>query len=377
MTWVAAILFWHALAGLIPAQPRSIPARLLGVWWVASWVGQSFALPLALAAAAVAAFALAHGEGVGGALGTLATLGFALGHRRNRRAGKAMLRAMGLAPRIPWTAGLWPIVGRDRRVRRVRGISYGAEGVRQTLDLVMPVAPPAGPMPVLIHLHGGAWITGHKDQQARPLIHHLAANGWLVADMNYRLGPAHRLPVQVSDVLRAIAWVKANAAQHGGDPARVAVTGGSAGGHLTAMAALAHDDAALKPGFEEADCAVAAAVPVYGRFDMLDRERRSGRNHAALTRFAADRFMPGAPDERWNAVSPIDRVRADAPPMLVIHGTGDVLLPHQEAAAFVAALPTRVTYLPLRGIEHAYDIADSALTWAHVRAVRAWLERTV
>ena len=375
MIYVAVILLWHAVAAAVPAQPRSMPARLLGPWWVASWIGQSFALPLAIAAAVSALSGWRDGEPMVLLPALAATLVFAFVHRRNRRAARLLLSAMDLPTRVPWHAGLWPLATGARGVRRVKDVAYGTHGWRTTLDLIMPAEPPAGAMPVLVHIHGGAWITGRKDQQAKPLIHHLARAGWLVADVNYRLGPAHRMPVQVSDVLRAIAWVRAHAADHGGDPARIAVTGGSAGGHLTAMAALAHDDPALKPGFEAADCRVQAAVPMYGRFDMLDRARRAGRNHAALTRFAASKFMPGPPDDAWHAVSPIDRVRPDAPPMLVIHGTGDVLLPHAESADFAAA--TGSTYIALPGIEHAYDIAASAVTWGHVRAVAAWLERII
>lgn len=376
MDYVAALLLWHAAAGAIPAQPRSIPAALLGVWWVASWVAQSFAAPLLLAALAVAAFAWHDGHVAGVLMAAPAAVLFAFVHLRNRRAARLLLRAMGLADRVPWAAGMWPIVRDDPRVRRIADLSYGDHGVRNRLDLILPVVPPSGPMPVLVHIHGGAWITGHKRQQARPLIHHLAAHGWMVADVNYRLGPRDRMPAMVTDVLRAVAWVREHAAEHGGDPARVAVTGESAGGHLAAMVALAHDDPALKPGFEQADCSVVAAVPLYGRYDMLDRARRAGRNHAALLRFAAARFMPGSPDATWHAMSPMERVRADAPPMLLIHGTGDILLPHEESAAFAAALPD-ATCVALPGIEHAYDIAASAATWGHVRAVRAFLDRHV
>ncbi len=368
MSYLAVLLLWHAIAAAIPAQPRSIPARLLGLWWVASWIGQTFALPLALTSLAVTLFGVRDGRAIVILPALAATALFGLVHARNRRAGRLLLAAMDLPTRIPWHAGLWPIARLPKDLRRVKDIPYDSHGWRTTLDLVLPADPPAGPMPILVHVHGGAWITGRKDQQAKPLIHHLARDGWLVADVNYRLGPAHRMPTQVRDVLRAIAWVREHAAEHGGDPTRIAVTGGSAGGHLTAMAALAYDD----PALGAVDGAVQAAVPLYGRFDMLDRAKRAGRNHAAMTRFAAAKFMPGPPGEAWHAVSPIDRLRPDAPPMLVIHGTGDVLLPHRESAEFSAAAGAR--YVALPGIEHAFDIAASAATWGHVRAVAAWLE---
>jgi acetyl esterase/lipase len=375
MAYVAILLLWHALAAAIPAQPRSVPARLLGLWWVASWIGQAFALPLMLVAGAVAAFGARDGEMATFLPALAASVLSAFVHWRNRRAARLLLAAVGLPDRVPWHAGLWPIAHQPKDVRRITDIAYDAHGWRTTLDLIMPCEPPAETMPILVHVHGGAWITGRKNQQAKPLIHHLARRGWLIADINYRLGPAHRLPVQVTDVLRAIAWVRAHAAEHGGDPTRIAVTGGSAGGHLTAMAALAHDDPALRPGFGDADCSVQAAVPLYGRFDMLDRARRAGRNHDALTRFATTKFMPGPPGKAWRAVSPIDRLRTDAPPMLVIHGGGDVLLPHEESAEFARGVGAAGLMLP--GIEHAYDIAASAATWGHVRAVTAWLEAQI
>lgn len=68
---------------------------------------------------------------------------------------------------------------------------------------------------------------------------------------------------------QALAWVKANIAEYGGDPDAVCITGGSAGGHLTALAALTPNDPKWQPGFEDADTSVAAAVPVYGRYDWF------------------------------------------------------------------------------------------------------------
>jgi acetyl esterase/lipase len=144
---------------------------------------------------------------------------------------------------------------------------------------------------VLIHIHGGAWIIGKKNQQARPLLRHMARSGWLCLDINYRLAPNNRFPAMMTDILRAIAWARDHVADYGGDPGRIFLTGGSAGGHLTALAALVHDDASLKPGFEAADCSVTGAVPLYGRYDFLDRRHNwgtdpveNGKGHAVLAR---------------------------------------------------------------------------------------------
>lgn len=383
MIWLS---FWFALVALSAATvvtPERVPAWLLGFWFVGSLLGQLFALPFALIcgvlAFASAKFAIALLFAISG--GT-----FAFIHARNRRAGRLLLDHAGMkGTAIPLLAGLAPFLTGRSRTRRIADLAYGDQGKRQKLDLIVPRQPSPTPMPILIHIPGGAWVTGKKNQQAKPLLHHMAAQGWLCVDINYRLGPKHNVPAMIEDVLRAVAWVKAHAAEHGGDPARIAITGGSAGGHLSSLAALAHDDPAFKPGFESADCRVAVAVPLYGRFDFLDRAGRLGSNHKAVIEdFMGAKIMPGMPDacpDVWHAVSPLDRVRADAPPMLVIHGTGDSLLPHGDAREFAETLRTvssaKVTYRELPGIQHAWDTAMSALAWAHVRVVEAFLNEAL
>ena len=382
MAWLALLLLLLALAGLFPVGPHAVSPRLLFPVWTPSWLAQSFAAPLVAVALALAGWGAVQGRPAVVALAAAAALGVALLHRRNRRAGVLLLRAAGADARLPWHAGLWPFASGASRVRRTSH-AYGPGGPRQRLDLIAGRRGRGDAGPILIHVPGGAWVSGRKDQQARPLLHHLAARGWLVADINYRLGPDHRFPAMIEDVLAAIAWVKAHAAEHGGDPRFVALTGGSAGGHLVALAALAHDDAAFKPGFEAADARVDVAVPLYGRFDFLDRHHRlGGRRDHLLHGFMTEKVMPGPPIGEaplWHAASPLDRLRRDAPPMLVVHGTGDTLLPAAEAEEFADALrrvsAAPVRYVALPGIQHAYDMFASALTWAHVRAVAHFLDR--
>jgi acetyl esterase/lipase len=184
----------------------------------------------------------------------------------------------------------------------------------------------------------------------------------------------------IVDVLKTIAWVKAHAHEYGGDPSRIAITGESAGGHLAALAALAHDDPTLKPGFEGADCSVAMALPIYGRYDFAERLDTFGKNKKAVLAMMSKSVMPGPPERYpalWTAMSPLDRVRADAPPMLIANGTGDTLIPYEDARSFVAALrgasSATVRHVELPGIQHMFDFASSALVWAHVRAVEAFL----
>lgn len=379
MIWLSIMLLAVAICAFVPATPDRLPAALLGFYWLAGMMGQLFALPALLAAAALAI--CARGSAAGWASIASAAL-FALVHWRNRRAARLLLDGAGLSgTRVPVLAGLAPFLTGGHRVRRISNLTYGEAGKRNRLDVIVSRKPRSEGMPVLIHLHGGAWVVGDKNQQGKPLLHHMATRGWVCFDATYRLGPQARGPDWIVDVLRLIAWVRAHAAEYGGDPARIALTGGSAGGHLAALAALTHDDPAFKPGFEAADCSVAAAVPLYGRYDFLDRNRRLGRNHeAVIDKFMSRKVMPGPPasaPELWHAVSPVDRIRKDAPPMLIVHGTGDTMLPWQDARDFAEALKARsdapVRFVALPGIQHGWDMANSAAAWGHVRAIARFL----
>ena len=88
---------------------------------------------------------------------------------------------------------------------------------------------------------------------------HLAAQGWVCVAINYRLAPRDPFPAHIVDVKRAIAWIREHIAEYGGDPSYLAITGGSAGGHLAALAALTPNDPAYQPGFEDADTSRAGA----------------------------------------------------------------------------------------------------------------------
>ena len=153
-------------------------------------------------------------------------------------------------------------------------ISYGEHGTRNHLDIWRrPDLDRGGKAPVLLQVPGGAWMVGSKRQQAYPLMSHLAELGWVCVAINYRLSPRSTWPDQIVDVKRALAWTKEHIAEYGGDPDWVAITGGSAGGHLSSLAALTPNDPQFQPGFEDADTSVRAAVPFYGLYDFTTDER--------------------------------------------------------------------------------------------------------
>ncbi|GHB04947.1 hypothetical protein GCM10009069_29360 [Algimonas arctica] len=237
------------------------------------------------------------------------------------------------------------------------------------------------PMPVLINVHGGGWVIGRKGFQARPLIHYMASNGWLVVDINYSLGPWKRMPAMVQDVLRSVAWVKANISGYHGDPDFVALTGGSAGGHLVALAGLGFDLRAFKPGFEDADCSVDACVPVYGLYDLLDENGAMKGGKTELRDFLTRLVMPGSVTTHkyaWDLASPITHIRQDAPPMLFLHGRHDALADFDSAQAFADSLDrvsrNTVIFAAIPAGQHGYDCAHAGPTPEHLGAVRRFLD---
>jgi len=195
------------------------------------------------------------------------------------------------------------------------------------------------------------------------LMSHLAERGWVCISIAYRVSPRHTWPDHMVDVKRALAWVKANIADYGGDPEFVAMTGGSAGGHLCALAALTPNDPKFQPGFEDADTSVVAAVPVYGRYDWFSTEG-AGRPEfvGLLERFVAKTGRDEHP-EVYRDASPLFEVRADAPPFFILHGTDDSLIPVTEAREFADRLREAsadvVAYSEIPHAQHAFDFFGS------------------
>ena len=273
--------------------------------------------------------------------------------------------------RVPWRQLLLPFWMHHPDVAKVKNLSYGPDGKRNQLDVLHRRDMPTG-CPVLLQVHGGAWVMGNKEQQAMPLMLHLAARGWVCVAINYRISPKATWPDHIVDVKRALAWVKEHIAEYGGDPDYVVVTGGSAGGHLSSLVALTPNRPDFQPGFEDADTTVRACLSYYGVYDFTaevvsNASTRRRRKHLlepmVMKRTLAD------DREAFEAASPILQVNPDAPPFFVIHGRNDTLVPVAEARRFVARLrevsQSPVAYAELPGGQHAFEVFPSIRT-AHV-----------
>jgi acetyl esterase/lipase len=364
--WLTSELPAHHFAWQVVATIAFVWAGALAAWpgWLglaitgASWAGLLAMVPIAR-----------RSEGaVESALQT------ALGPDFRARAA-----AGGRARHAPVPRGrlVLPFLLRDPAVRVVRDLRY-AEGAgrRHLLDVYVPRDGTRG-APVLLQIHGGAWVMGNKRQQALPLLLDRAARGWVCVAINYRLAPRATFPDPIVDVKLAIRWIREHAAEHGGDPSFLAVTGGSAGGHLAALAALTPNDPEYQPGFEAADTRVQACVPFYGVYDFTDRLGID----AGIVGFLERMVMKTRIDEDRDAferASPMSRVRPDAPPFFVVHGSHDSLVPVQTARYFAELLRktsrSPVAYAEIPFAQHAFEIFHSLRTRHVVDAAGAFLD---
>lgn len=266
-------------------------------------------------------------------------------------------------------------------VERQRDISFWREGrVNLKLDVYRHRSRPQG-CPTLLQIHGGGWCIGSKNEQGLPLMMHMAARGWVCVSADYRLSPRATFPDHIVDVKRAIEWIRTHGAEHGIDPGFVVITGGSAGGHLSALAALTANDPEYQPGFEQVDTSLSGCVPFYGVYDFVDREQRL--NSRQLRRLLAKHVMKVAPHEApelYEKASPVARVHPEAPPFLIVHGSHDSLVSVEQARQFVSALravsTAPVLYAEIPGAQHAFEIFPSlrtALVIPGVERFLAWL----
>jgi acetyl esterase/lipase len=264
-------------------------------------------------------------------------------------------------------------------VEVIRDINYTEGGKRARLDIYRPQGVDLENAPVLVQVHGGAWTIGTKEQQGLILMNRMARRGWICVAMNYRLAPKHPWPAQIVDVKKAIAWTRKNITSYGGDPSYLVITGGSAGGHLAALAALTPGEDDYQPGFEDADTSVAGCVPFYGIYDLGGI---TGLKSAVAMRdyFLASRVFKKDPKthlQDFVQASPLAHVSPEAPDFLVLHGKNDSLVDVRQARVFVEKLKAEskatVTYAEFPGTQHAFEVFGSIRSHAVIRAVERWL----
>ncbi len=245
-------------------------------------------------------------------------------------------------------------------------------GVSLKLDAYVPEG--KGPFPTVILVHGGGWNAGDKSGgpgkgYTVPLHAALEQAGFAWFEVNYRLAPKYPYPACIEDVETAIRWVKAHASEYHVDPKRIALCGESAGGHIVGLVATRADESTR----------LAAIVPFYGRFDLID-DTPFG---AALTPNIAGLVGHAKYDDKSKGVlreaSPLFQVKAGLPPFLLVHGTADARVPYQQSVLLLARLKEVGVPCELITVK---DGVHGMNGWDKIKSnyrqeVVAWLKRTM
>jgi acetyl esterase/lipase len=255
--------------------------------------------------------------------------------------------------------------------RKFLNIPYAELSQAQQLDVYLPEEG-EGPFPVIVAIHGGAFMGCDKaDLQVLPMLVGLK-RGYAVVSINYRMSGEAQFPALVQDAKAAVRWVRANAAQYKLDPNRIAAWGGSAGGYLSNMLGISAGIPELEDlslGNADQSCNVQAVVAWYAPANFLKMDEHL----AASGLLAPPGFRHNEADspeslllgqliteipEKVKAANPESYIRPGAPPFLLQHGTKDPVVPVQQSIEFAEKLrhilgEENVTLELLEGAEHA------------------------
>jgi len=262
--------------------------------------------------------------------------------------------SLGAAPKVP------------EGVEVLRDLEYAqVKGVGLKLDLYRPVTTPSAPMPLVIWVHGGGWKTGTK---ANCPAAWLAAKGYAVASLDFRLLPEHPWPAQIEDPIAALRWLRKESGRYGFDAERTAAMGGSSGGHVVALWGTLTLPAEDK---------VKAVVDWYGPTDLLTMPPNvlsEKRTRAELAKANGALLLGGVvmdqPDKA-KAVSALHQVSKDDVPFLIMHGTADTSVPVDQSERLHAALKAagvESTLKLLPGAGHGGKEFDSPESRALIQA---------
>jgi acetyl esterase/lipase len=231
-------------------------------------------------------------------------------------------------------------IDRDAYTKRV-GIPYKQTDMGPLhVDAYRP-AHVEGPAPLVVMIHGGGWHRGSRyGMGLTRWAGYLASGGLAVVSIDYRLAPHASYPESFGDCLDAIDWAVDNAHDLGADPERVGLWGDSAGGHLVLLTATSQtrpdfDGPRLRSGGDRIR-AVVAWYPPTDMLRMYEVERRLRSGPTTTGQFVG--ATPEEDPERWRQVSPIEQAHAEVPPTLILQGTRDLLVPHEQATLYAERL---------------------------------------
>jgi acetyl esterase/lipase len=240
-------------------------------------------------------------------------------------------------------------------VRAVKGITYVLRGDHALqLDLYLPAQRKAGPVPGIVFVHGGGWRAGVRENFA-PMAIRMAERGYAAATISYRLSSEALYPAAVQDARAAVRWMRAHAGEYGIDPSRIAIGGGSAGGHIAALAGVTDGLARFDPDGAApgaVSSGVQAIVNIDGLSDFTSEAARRYEDDPAKQPSSAGAWFGGRYAEKessWREASPLFYVNAKTPPVLFIGSAqARFSVGREEMVARLreAGVPARVLLVP-------------------------------
>ena len=223
-------------------------------------------------------------------------------------------------------------------------VSFLAPGRSETLDLYLPKNRKDGEKSsAVLLIHGGGWKEGDK-RQPREIEFGttLAENGYVAASVNYALRSAGKFPINLQDCKNGVRYLRAHADDLGIDPNRIAVMGGSAGGHLSLMVAYTGDDPSLAPPqpYPGISDKVSCVIDFYGITDIESRKKTDpdGKPTEPKGVDAEVQSIFGSTPADWKKASPIGHLRKDLPPTLILHGKKDTTVDRDQSQILADAL---------------------------------------
>ena len=223
-------------------------------------------------------------------------------------------------------------------------VSFLAPGRSETLDLYLPKNRKDGEKsPAVLLIHGGGWKEGDK-RQPREIEFGttLAENGYVAASINYALRSAGKFPINLQDCKNGVRYLRTHAEELGIDPKRIAVMGGSAGGHLSLMVAYTADNPALAPKqpYPQVSDEVSCVIDFYGITDIESRKKTDPDGKPTERRGVEPEVQSifGSTTADWKKASPVGHLRRDLPPTLILHGKKDTTVDRDQSQLLADAL---------------------------------------
>jgi acetyl esterase/lipase len=252
-----------------------------------------------------------------------------------------------LAPVLALALPPAPLAAAEPPVKVEYDVTYSnAGGEKLKLDVAVP--PGDGPFPCVVMLHGGAWQLGGRgeftaglrgaDGKRGPSWIELAAQkGYVAATVSYRLAPRHKFPAMIEDARSAVRFLRADAKKYKIDPGRFAAMGTSAGAHLSLLCGLCEKCDGFDVGDNlDVSGKVQCVIDFFGPTDLKLYAASEGLEEGYIIPVFGEKVRTDA--EVYKKISPISYVRKDSPPVLMVHGTFDLVVPVKHSELMLKAM---------------------------------------